>query len=232
MFKTRSTGLERIDTGDYTVEEYDRFLREIAFINKYLGDERALRKSLFGEIDGADLQEFSVLDVGCGSGELLRSIAHFARRSLRPACKLVGLDLNEISTRTARSNSSEFPEIDIVRGDAFQLPFADDTFDYAISSLFLHHLSDTQIPLVLAEMSRVARRVVFVIDLHRHPAAYVLYKIFCFAFHISPLVTHDGSLSILRGFKPHDLERFGDVERIVPFRLVLRSFPTKNSTAI
>ena len=54
-------------------------------------------------------------------------------------------------------------------------------------------------------MKRVSRRGIFAIDLHRHPIAYALYKIFCVVFRISPLVSQDGSLSILRGFKPNEL---------------------------
>ena len=228
MFKTRSTRLERIDTGDYTPEEYARFLREIAFINKYFGDRRALRKTLLREIKTNDTREFSVLDVGCGSGELLRYIAGFARDSGRTA-RHTGIDLNEISATITRSASHDFPEISSVRGDAFKLPFADGAFDYAISSLFFHHLTDEQIPLALNEMSRVARRGIFVIDLHRHPMAYVLYKMFCVVFRISPLVRHDGSLSILRGFRPGELRalsglsgmRSSKVERTMPFRVVM-----------
>ncbi len=227
MFARRSTKLERIDTGDYTPEEYAVFLREIAFINKYLGDQRALKKTLFRDIElewqkpdrkGGlkDSEAFSVLDVGCGSGELLRYIAEFAQRNGKKT-KLVGIDLNEISTSVTTSESREFPEISAIRGDAFHLPFADNTFDYAISSLFFHHLTDKQIPQALKEMSRVARRCIYVIDLHRHPMAYVLYKLFCFAFRISPLVTQDGSLSILKGFKTSE---FGFSDRVFPFRLV------------
>lgn len=235
MFNTRNTKLERIDTGDYTPEEYAVFMREIAFINKYLGDQRALKKTLFRDIENTwrALQKparskgilqtvperdaaFSVLDVGCGSGELLRYTAEFARRNGKRA-KLVGIDLNEISTSVTALESRAFPEISAIRGDAFKLPFSDDSFDYAISSLFFHHLTDEQIPQALKEMSRVARRAIYVIDLHRHPMAYVLYKLFCFAFRISPLVTQDGSLSILKGFKTSE---FGFSERIFPFRLV------------
>jgi ubiquinone/menaquinone biosynthesis C-methylase UbiE len=217
VFKTRSTNLERIDTGDYTPEEYARFLREIAFINRYFGDRRALRKTLFQEIERLELREFSILDVGCGSGELLRAVADFARKTGRKA-KLTGIDLNEISATHTRAGSAEFPEITSIRGDAFRLPFADGSFDYAISSLFFHHLTDEQTPLVAAEMSRVARRGSLVIDLHRHPIAYVLYKLFCIAFRISPLVRHDGSLSILRGFRPEELP--GKIARVFPFRIV------------
>ena len=78
VFEKRSIQPERIDTGDYTPEEYATFLREIRFINRYLGDARALRKSLLREIERESLSEFSVLDVACGSGELLRQTAKFA----------------------------------------------------------------------------------------------------------------------------------------------------------
>lgn len=230
MFEKRATELERIDTGDYTPEEYATFLREIAFINRYLGDGRALKKSLLREIEEKDLPEFSVLDVGCGSGELLRMIAEFAAKSKRNA-SLTGIDINPISSATTRSASREFPEIASVQGDAFQLPFSDGTFDYAISSLFFHHLTDEQIPIVIKEMSRVSRREIFVIDLHRDPVAYVGYKLFCAVFRISELVRQDGSLSIRKGFRAGELSRFaakaglGNCEdvKVSPGRVILTS---------
>jgi SAM-dependent methyltransferase len=239
VFEKRATELERIDTGDYTPDEYAMFLREIAFINRYLGDGRALKKSLLHEIDERDLREFSVLDVGCGSGELLRMIAEFAANSKRK-CSLTGIDLNPISSATTRSQSSEFPEIASVQGDAFQLPFADGAFDFAISSLFFHHLTDEQIPVVMKEMSRVARRGVFVIDLHRDPVAYVGYKVFCAAFRISPLVRQDGSLSIKKGFRTDELARFAvvvglpesEAVQVSPGRVILSARTTESGGSV
>ena len=232
MFDIRSNEPERIDTGDYTPEEYKRFLKEIAFINRYLGDARALRQTLLEDIERDDVREFSVLDVGCGSGELLRMIAEFARDSNRKA-SLTGLDLNPISSETTQNESRQFDEIVSVQGDALKLPFADGSFDYAISSLFFHHLTDEQILVALREMSRVARRGVIVIDLHRDPVAYVGYKIFCFAFRISELVRHDGSLSIKKGFVVDELNRLGvsagldqcAAEHVSPGRVVLQATP-------
>ncbi len=225
-FIERSAKLERIDTGDYTSAEYALFLREIRFINRYLGDARALRRSLIRKISDETVREFSVLDVACGSGELLRHIAHHARRTGGSA-RLTGIDNHELSF----ARVSEHDDVEFMLGDAFSLPFADGSFDFVISSLFLHHLPDEQIPHALAEMSRVARRSIFIIDLHRHRAAYALYKLFCFAFRISPLVTEDGSLSILKGFKPKEMLEFGSyaglnrvsVRRSAPFRLILEA---------
>jgi ubiquinone/menaquinone biosynthesis C-methylase UbiE len=230
VFKTRSHQLERIDTGDYTPEEYETFLREIRLVNRYAGDNRALQKTLLRDIEKLDLRELSVLDVGAGSGELLRTIARFSNRKKRQA-QLFGLELNARSARAIAEESKNFTGIEAVRGDAFDLPFADDAFDYAICSLFTHHFADEYIVRVLEEMSRVARRRIFVIDLHRHRVAYFFYQIFCAAFRISPLVREDGSLSILRSFQPDELEHLGraanlancSVERIFPFRLVLQS---------
>jgi hypothetical protein len=56
VFEKRSYKLERIDTGDYTSGEFRRFLREIRFINRFLGDDRALRKTLLREIGKENLE--------------------------------------------------------------------------------------------------------------------------------------------------------------------------------
>jgi len=232
VFRQRSHKLERIDTGDYTGEEYETFLREIRFINRYLGDSYALRKTLLRDIEKNRLREFSVLDVGAGSGELLRQIAEFADKGGRRA-RLAGLDLNEISAAAIKRDSASYPNITTIRGDALKLPLADDSFDYAISSLFFHHLTDEQIVSAMQEMSRVARRGIVVIDLHRHPMAYTLFKLFCNAFRISPLVREDGSLSIMRAFTPQELFRFAEIAgikaasvgRAAPFRITLAARP-------
>lgn len=223
MFKYRSTEPERIDTGDYSPAEYQLFLKEIAFINRFLGDGRALKKSLFREIARHTAKEFSLLDVGCGGGELLQITSEFARRQNKRAL-LVGLDLNAVATEAAKKKLIDVPELTIMRGDAFRLPFASNSFDYVISSLFLHHLDDQQIPLALNEMSRIARQGAFVIDLDRSRVAYYLYKFFCFVFRISPLVTEDGALSVKKGFRRSEITLYSPgaaCRRLFPFRLVL-----------
>ena len=222
-----------MDTGDYTPEEYERFLKDIAFINRRIGDTAAIEKTLLTEIERLDLKEFSVLDLGAGSGEMLRFIAEFAERTDRRAL-LVGLDLHEqslqIMQRRSQEQASRLQTIIPLRADALHLPFADNSFDYCISSLFTHHLTDDQIVKVFREMGRVASRGIFSVDLHRHPMAWILYKLFCWSYRISPMVRHDGSLSILRSFKGGEL---GDlaakagldaatIEKHSPYRLVMR----------
>ncbi len=227
-FQQRSYELEHLDKGDYTPEEYEGCLVELRRVNEWLGDARALRGSLLAEIERAELPGFSVLDVGAGSGELLRVAAAWARQQ-RSRGTFVGLELNARSARAIIEESSDFAEISSVRGDALHLPFADGTFDYAICSLFTHHFKDQQVAALLLELSRVARRQIFVIDLHRHPVAYYFYTTVGRLFLHNRLIREDGALSILRSFKPEELAGLAHqaglsdvrVQRVFPYRLVL-----------
>ena len=228
MFSQRSYELEHLDKGDYTPEEYEGCLVELRRVNKWLGDACALRASLVPEVERAGLREFSLLDVGAGSGELLRVAARAARgRGWR--VRLVGLELNARSARAILEESQEFAEIAAVGGDAFHLPFADKAFDYVVCSLFTHHFRDEGVVRVLGEFRRVARRRVFVIDLHRHALAYLLYTTVGRLFLHNRLIREDGALSIRRGFRAGELRRLAReaqlenvvVRRRFPFRLVL-----------
>ncbi len=125
--------------------------------------------------------------------------------------------------------SRNYREILAIRGDALNLPFQDDSFDYTICSLFTHHFTDQNVIRILSEMRRVSRKEVFVIDLHRHPVAYHFYNNAAKIFSKNRLIRNDGALSILRSFKPDELESVGkkaglkavSVQRFFPYRLVL-----------
>src|SRR6266446_6776619 len=127
-FQQRSYELEHLDKGDYTPEEYEGCIVELQWVNEWLGDASALRHSLLKEIARAELKSSSVLDVGAGSGELLRVAAKWARETDRRA-SFVGLELNKRSATAILEESREFPEISSVRSDAFRLPFCDGEFD-------------------------------------------------------------------------------------------------------
>jgi len=227
-FKQRSHRLEHIDTGNYTAAEYEDCISELQFVNRWMGDAHSLKATLLREIESQSLTSFSILDIGAGSGELLRVAATWARQTNR-RLRAVGLELNERMAESILEESGRFDEIGSVRGDALTLPFADAEFDYVMCSLFTHHLLDEQVVQVLREMSRVAKRRIFVIDLHRHPVAYLLYTTLGKIVLHNRLLRHDGALSILRSFKSDEMlelaQRAGlrdiSVERHFPYRLVL-----------
>ncbi|MBX7055734.1 MAG: methyltransferase domain-containing protein [Pyrinomonadaceae bacterium] len=223
-FRSRSTKLERLDTGDYTPAEYARWHREMRDIHRAFGEIRAIRRTLLREAATGGSDRVTILDVGAGSGELLRAIGKDLGQ--RPAY-LVGAELDAEAAR-AISAGNDISKIDAVRCDALQMPFADDSFDYVICSLFLHHLTDDDAVRLLAEMSRVAAKRIFVIDLHRHPVAYYFYRAAASVL-LQRFTREDGALSILRSFTPGEMGKLAEaagvrdisVRRSAAYRLVL-----------
>jgi SAM-dependent methyltransferase len=84
-----------------------------------------------------------VLEVGCGTGLLLRRIAAFARTAR-------GVDLSPGMLARARARG-----LDVVEASATRLPFPDRTFDVACSFKVLAHVREVR--QALAEMARVVR---------------------------------------------------------------------------
>jgi ubiquinone/menaquinone biosynthesis C-methylase UbiE len=230
LFAKRSYELEHLDTGDYTAEEYEGCLSELRRINRWLGDERALRRSLIAEWRRTKPFEFSALDVGAGSGELLREAAR-AAQEMKARARFVGVELNARAAQSIAEESRAFDEISALRGDAFRLPFGDASFDYVFCSLFLHHFREHEIIKLLREFARVARRKIFIIDLRRSAVAYFLYTTLARILLHNRLVREDGALSIRRSFRAdelRDLARQAELKEInvrpsFPFRLILEA---------
>ena len=224
-FRQRSLEPENLDKGSYTPEEYEGCMIELRRINEWLGDADALRDSLLKEVEQRDLESFSVLDVGAGSGELLRVAAAWARQSNRTAT-LTGVELNERSARAILEQSADYPEISSARANGLALPFAGKSFDYVIQSLTLHHFDDDGAVRIIAEMARVAARGIFVIDLHRNPLAYFFYTTIGRLFLHNRLIREDGALSILKSFTPEELSEIGKQAHLKHFR-VDKHFPSR-----
>lgn len=105
----------------------------------------------------------SVLDLGCGTGELAMTLA----RRVGPNGRVAGVDLSKALVAGARRKAQRAGlAIDYRVASVEALPFADASVDVVVSSLVLHHLA----PEVLARAVREIRRVlkpggrVFVID--------------------------------------------------------------------
>ncbi len=89
----------------------------------------------------------TALDVGCGPGALTRVLV-----DRLGAAAVTAVDPSPPFVEAARGR---FPDVDIRRAPAEQLPFDDGTFDVALAQLVVHFMTDPVRG--LAEMARVTR---------------------------------------------------------------------------
>lgn len=97
-----------------------------------------------------------VLDVGCGQGENTLEIARVLQSRGGSAEQVHGLDVSEERVGVAKEKAEEAQlNVSFSQGSATELPFEDDSFDVAVASQVLHHVTD---PLAaLKELQRVVR---------------------------------------------------------------------------
>jgi SAM-dependent methyltransferase len=172
----------------------ERNLRDIARINRWFGGHRTLLKLLKELAEPAD--HFSILDVGAASGDMGKCIV-----KRYPNANVVSLDRQPIHLKRACPPK--------VAADAFELPFAEGTFDFVMCSFFLHHFSDSEMIDLLKEMRRVARRALIVLDLERHPFAYCFLPLTRLLFDWSDLSVHDGCIFAEAAFTLQELATLG-----------------------
>ena len=147
-------------------------------------------------------RQLTIVDVGFGAGDMLRSMAkHAARRGRR--CRLIGFDINPRSEPVARRLTPAEMDIDFRTGDAFAIA-EDEPVDVIVSSLVAHHMDDDDIVRFLSWMEDRAHLGWFVNDLHRHWVAYHGFRLLSSAMRWHMFVRHDGPLSIARAFRRED----------------------------
>jgi ubiquinone/menaquinone biosynthesis C-methylase UbiE len=176
-------------------ETLQKSLRFIRRINYWLGYTRATLSHLekFSR-RWKKGQTIRIVDLATGSGDVPRAILRWAEKADWDV-RIVGIDRHATTAAIARGGESK---LSIVRGDVLEMPFADGSFDYAITSMFLHHMDDGEVVRIMATMDRLATRGVIVADLIRDRRAYFWIKVL--TTFSNPMVKHDAAVSVAQAF--------------------------------
>ena len=95
-----------------------------------------------------------ILDVGCGKGYLLYE---FTR--LLPGVNVAGIDISEYAIDNAKEEVNPFLRV----GNAVELPYDDNYFDFVVSINTLHNLYVYDLQQALREIERVGREHKYIV---------------------------------------------------------------------
>ena len=165
-------------------------------------------------------QGATLLDIGCGGGDVLRRLAHWTRRD-GLSVALTGADPDERALQYARAQANP-PEMRFLQADAAALLARGERFDVVVSNHLLHHLRDAELLKLCRACTTLSRNLVLHSDIRRSDLAYLGYSLTRPLFRNS-FITEDGLLSIRRSFVPQELEHL-----LPPGWEVKTTFPYRN----
>jgi SAM-dependent methyltransferase len=212
-FSIRSYEKELLDRDDIPFADIRQNMQELDFINAKLGGHKITLEGIKSMMKTTRSRSknknegLSILEIGCGGGDNLRVIKNYCKKK-NISVQLSGIDINPHCIEFARSRKEnegiEFISSDYKLAHPFPRP------DIIFNSLFCHHFTDKEMTEILAWMKEHSNIGFFINDLHRHPFAYYSIKWLTRLFSKSYLVKNDAPLSVLRGFKRKELEKFID----------------------
>ncbi len=132
----------------------ERRTKSQEFFSSSAGQWDRLRDDLFGErfhlaaLPAFVDAEWTVGDLGCGTGQLTAALAPFVAR-------VVAVDASAAMLQAAKKRLHGFENVELRRGDLEALPIDDARLDAATLALVLHHLPEPD--QALREVSRVLK---------------------------------------------------------------------------
>ena len=208
-FKKRSNESEWMDDMSISGTELNQTLDQIAALNQWLGGNTITLNGVKQLVQGHENSKpIHIIDLGCGNGDQLRALAKLGKKH-NFRFKLTGVDANEATIQHAKFCSQTFPEIEYLTMNFFSKQFEILEYDIALATLVLHHFEQQDLFTLLQIVVKQSNRGVVINDLQRSAVSYYLFKF------ISPLIKserakQDGLISILRGFKKTELQRFSN----------------------
>ncbi len=182
---------ELLDADEIPEADLIQNLKELKFINTFLGGHDVIKKGLkkFAK------ESHKILEIGSGGGDNLMMLKkHF------PENEYAGLDIKEVCINYSQSID---PEINWIKED-YKKHQPEKPYDLIFNSLFCHHFDDNSLLEMLKWMNQNSKTGFFIGDLNRHWLAYFSIKYLTKLFSKSYLVKNDAPLSVQRGFTKNE----------------------------
>ena len=211
--RQRSYQKELLDADNIPFADIAQNLKELNFINKWLGGHAITLKGLKRLIDSD--KSLTICEIGCGGGDNLFAIHKWCNKEDIPA-NFIGIDMNPECIAFAKKQYTQL-SCQWICSDYQKIEFKNEEPTVIFSSLFCHHFTDEQLIVMLQWLERNSKLGFFINDLHRHWLAYYLIKYLAKAFSKSRLLKNDAPLSVAKGFKKREWEQLMNEAEIKNF---------------
>ena len=220
LLPNRATHLsERMDDPTCDAQRLHNTYQQFHLVNQFLsGWDRIYNIYLKPRLGVAS----SVLDVGCGGGDVLRKLAAWTKRDGLNV-SFTGIDPDARALEYTKLHPTP-PNVQFYRATSKELLEAGKKFDIVLSNHVLHHLQSEEVYALCKDSEHLANTFALHNDIRRSGLAYASFSLTKLIFRKS-FTTEDGLLSIRRSFTSGELQKVVPpqwrVEAMIPYRNLL-----------
>lgn len=206
--RNRANQEEIMDDFSMESKQLKQVFRELDKVNGLLGGTVITLNGLKKLLNTTSKDRpFKILDIGCGNGFMLRTIAKYGQKH-GLNFSLLGIDANPEAINIARIQSTGYHNIEYDCINVHSERFSYLQADIILCTLTLHHFKDQEIIKLMNTAIKNAHMGIVVNDLQRSAIAFHLFNLFCAVFIKNSIAKQDGQVSILRSFKRKDFNRY------------------------
>lgn len=201
-FEQRAVEPELMDDFSKGGAELQEALKHLRMLNRIFG---AASPTLYGikrlwEKAGKP-KHLSIVDVGCGSGDINRSVLRWAQRN-KIDVKVTLVDITEEACAEAKKLFHNEPQVEVRQCHLYELPA--EYADIVTGTQFVHHFNTEELPDLVKSMIRASRIGVVINDIHRHWIPWMAVWITVRLISNNRYILNDGPLSVAKGFRAKD----------------------------
>lgn len=223
FLQNRDAGLQEfMDDPDCNLEMLYATYSQFETVNRLIGGWKQIYKNNIRPAlltAGADA---SVLDIGCGGGDILRMLNTFCRND--------NLDVHFTGIEPDRRaikyiENQQWPgNFSFENANSHELAHQKRTFTVVISNHLIHHLTAKELDNICADAETLADELVIFSDIERSDIGYLSFRTIAPLLFRNSFIVADGIRSIRRSYRKDELQpllpRGWNVNRQFPFRLL------------
>lgn len=194
--------VEEMDRADCDPKRLEQSYARFPVVNALLSGWHKTYRRRFRPLLGLR-ESVSVLDIGCGGGDVARSLARWALHDGFDL-RVTAIDPDE-RAYTFASRSPAVRGVEYRQAHSSELVSEGRSFDIVLSNHMLHHLNAADLAVVLQDSEDLATSLALHNDLRRSNLAYVLFLAGFWPLGPGSYICGDGLTSIRRSYTPAEL---------------------------
>ncbi|MBU1106691.1 MAG: methyltransferase domain-containing protein [Candidatus Riflebacteria bacterium] len=199
----RSAEKEFMDNPEFQGEDLIESFRFIKLVNQFGGGRMAVLNCMKKALKNIPPEKpISVLDVGCGIGDMAATVISWGRANGRKI-RYYGLERSPYIIDEAR-RLQHCENITFIQGDLFDADIPE--VDLTMISMVLHHFDDTDVVAAIKHLTARSRIALLINDLERSKASYLICKLLAVGMR-NPQSRYDALLSIRKGFTVEEMQK-------------------------